>query len=74
MIPDASKHCPDPFYLRELVRRSGLSQENCARRVGISPRQMRYHLALGDGRQDAPYPVQFALEVLAGVVSPASRR
>jgi hypothetical protein len=67
MRPDASKHNPDPAYLRELVARSGLSQRQCAFRLGISERSMRFYLATS-GRQDAaPYLVQFGLECLANI-------
>lgn len=71
MSPNAERHCPDPYYLRELVRRIGLSQAGCAARIGISARQMRYYLSTAGDHQDAPYVVQFALESLAGVL-PAS--
>jgi len=59
MKPNASKHNPDPAYLRELIERAGLSQREAARRIGISERVMRYYLS---GEREAPYPVQYALE------------
>lgn len=62
MRPDASKHDPRPDYLRALLHQAGLSQREAARRVGVSERVMRYYVA---GDRLAPYPVQFALEVLA---------
>jgi transcriptional regulator with XRE-family HTH domain len=65
MQPDAKNHNPDPAYLRELVERTGLSQRECARRIGISERNMRAHLTFGGRLLPAPYPVQFALECLA---------
>jgi transcriptional regulator with XRE-family HTH domain len=65
MQPDATKHNPDPLYLRELIARTGLSQSECARRLGISPRQMRAYLTFVEKKTPAPYPVQFALECLA---------
>lgn len=61
MKPDASKHNPDPEYLRSLVLAAGLSQRACAERIGIGDRLMRYYLS---GEREAPYPVQFALECL----------
>lgn len=65
MIPDSTKHNPDPAYLRGLIMGTGLSQRQCAFRIGIGERTMRLYLATS-GRQDhAPYPVQFALECLA---------
>jgi transcriptional regulator with XRE-family HTH domain len=65
MIPDARKHNPDPLYLRELIERAGISQRECARRIGISDRIMRMHITTGGKPSPAPYPVQFALECLA---------
>jgi phage antirepressor YoqD-like protein len=44
-LPDASKHNPDPAYLRDLVKHSGLSQRECARRIGIGERLFRMYLA-----------------------------
>ena len=63
MKPDASKHNPDPEYIRGLVSSTGLSQHAAAQQIGISARVMRYYLS---GERDAPYPVQYALEQLAG--------
>lgn len=68
MTPDATQYNPDPTYLRSLIARSGLSQRQCAFRIGIGERTMRQYLATS-GRQDAaPYAVQFALEALASSV------
>lgn len=61
MKPDASKHNPDPAYLRGLLNRAGISQREAARRLGISDRMMRYYLSEQAGKA-APYSVQFALE------------
>ena len=65
--PDARLHNPDPAYIRELIERSGLSQREAARRIGIGERVMRCYLASREASsaQIAPYPVQFALEALA---------
>ena len=67
MKPDASKHNPDPRYLRGLVDRSGVSQRKAAELLGITDRSMRYYLSDEDSPtfRPAPYPVQFALECLA---------
>lgn len=66
MQPNAELHNPDPEYLRVLVERTGLSQQAVARRLGISPRLVRYYLAPpGPDSRPAPYTVQFALERLA---------
>ena len=65
MIPDATRHNPDPAYLRGLVERAGLSQRQAAREIGISDRMMRYYLDSGATGRPAPYPVQYALESLA---------
>jgi transcriptional regulator with XRE-family HTH domain len=64
MKPNASKHNPDPAYLRELLDRAGLSQREAARRLGISDRMMRYYLAEGEANKPAPYAIQYALENL----------
>ena len=67
VIPNATRHNQDPAYLRGLIKRAGLSQNEAARRIGISPRMMRYYLAAGDKGRPAPYLVQFALEKLSEV-------
>lgn len=67
MTPDAIKHRrPDPAYLRGLIDVAGLSQREAARRIGISERAMRYYLAPDAAIwRPAPYPVQYALEMLS---------
>jgi len=65
MRPNACLYNPDPNYLRQLVSLTGLSQENCARALGVAPRTFRYYLSTAADHQDAPYTVQFALESLA---------
>lgn len=67
MTPDATRHNPDPAYLRSLVERAGLSQREVARRLGISDRLMRMYLAdrSTSTAQSAPYCIQYALEQLA---------
>lgn len=64
MFPDSTNHNPDPDYLRELIDNAGLSQRECARRLGISYSTMRDYLNSNHASQ-APYAVQFCLEVLA---------
>ena len=61
MKPDASKHNPDPDYLRSLIEGAGSSQNEVAKRIGISARSMRYYLA---GERPIPYTIQFAVESL----------
>lgn len=64
--PDATLHRPDAKYMRSLVERTGLSQRECARRIGLSERTMRRNLTLhADDYQPADYRTQFALEQLA---------
>lgn len=67
MRPDATRYNPAPAYLRGLLERAGVSQQAAARAIGISPRTMRYYLCAPDspGYRPAPYPVQYALEMLA---------
>ena len=62
MKPDPKTYDPDPAYLRGLVERSGLSQRECARRIGLSDRAMRYYLS---GERKPMYAVQYLLEALA---------
>lgn len=68
MRPDATRYNPSPAYLRGLLERAAVSQQAAARAIGISPRTMRYYLCATDspGYRPAPYPVQYALECLAG--------
>lgn len=66
MKPDATLYDPRPEYLRELLARSALTQEQAAKLLGISPRTLRYYLSRATDHQDAPYSVQFGLECLAG--------
>ena len=67
MKPDSTKHNPDPEYLRELVKKTGLSQRKVARIIGVNERLFRMYLAnrSASTAYDAPYPVQFALECLS---------
>lgn len=67
MKPDATKHNPDPRYLRGLLERAGISQRKAAERIGITDRALRYYLTVEDDpkHRSAPYVVQFALECLA---------
>jgi len=66
MTPDATRHNPDSAYLRSLVERSGLSQVECARRIGLNDSTLRKYLATGTRTAaPAPYLVQYALEQLA---------
>ena len=68
MKPDARLHNPDPARLRSLIEAAGLTQREAAKRIGISERQMRSHLAdpaTASTAAPAPYPTQFALEALA---------
>lgn len=66
-VYDPTLRNPDPAYLRMLIDRTGLSQREAARRIGISDRVMRQYLA-NRSRKTAlkmPYPIQYALELLA---------
>lgn len=68
MKPDASKHDPNPEYLRALIVKAGLSQRAAARAIGIHERQLRFALYPEDhpNRRAADYRTQYALEGLAG--------
>lgn len=69
MIPNAPDfYLPDAGYLRRLCLAAGLSPQQAAKAIGIAPRSMRYYLTPPEPGADfrvAPYPVQYALEVLA---------
>lgn len=64
MKPDASKHNPDPAYIRALVEATGRTQAVIAKRLlGVSLRSLKQYVApIGRGHSDAPYGVQFMLE------------
>jgi transcriptional regulator with XRE-family HTH domain len=63
MKPDPTTYNPNPDYLRELVDKSGLSQNKVAESIGVATRTFRDYLN-GNHKSKAPYPVQFALESL----------
>ena len=64
--PNATRYYdPEPEYLRDLIRRTGLSQNSTAQLIGVSGRSMRYYLSTTDRSNPAPYPVQVAMEELA---------
>lgn len=72
LIPDSGQLNSDPRYLRRLIERTGMNQEDVALRIGISVRAMRNYLSEAAARP-APYPVQFAMECLAERFSPMGR-
>jgi len=61
--PDANRYDPSPTHVRGLVDASGLSQRECARRIGVSERIMRYWIS---GESEIPYAAQYCLEALRG--------
>lgn len=67
MTPDSARHNPDPQYLRELIDQAGLSQRGIARLLGLHERTFRQYITSRENATylECPYPVQFALEVLA---------
>lgn len=71
MTPDATRHNPDPQYLRQLLQASGLDQVQAAARLGITDRTLRYYLSeVGSaGYRPAPYLVQFGLECAAAAAA-----
>jgi len=66
MKPDATKYNPDAEYLRDLLKRSGLSQRAAAAQIGLSAAGFQNYIRkTGDKKyRKAPYTVQFALECL----------
>lgn len=67
MTPDATRHNPDPHYLRQLLQAADLNQVQAAACLGIHTRTLRYYLSEPDSAdyRPAPYLVQFALECAA---------
>lgn len=66
MKPNARHRNPDPEYIRDLIRRTGLTQEQAGERIGVATRTMRYYLSLDpESYRPAPYCVQYTLEQLA---------
>lgn len=66
--PDATRHDPAVDYLRGLIELTGLSQREVAERIGIGFRLLKYYITTPrDGIESrvAPYPVQYAMEMLA---------
>jgi transcriptional regulator with XRE-family HTH domain len=64
MIDATTLHRPDPVYLRGLIARSGLTQREVARRLGVEPRTVRRWLT-DPPQVQCPYSAQVALETLA---------
>lgn len=67
MKPDARLYNPSPLYLRSLVKKSGVSQREASRTLGLS--WNGFHNYLRDETdalyRPANYCVQFALECMA---------
>lgn len=67
MIVDATKHNPDPEYLKSLIAKAGISQREAAKRIGVYERLFRMYLAnrSANSAQECPYAIQFCLEALS---------
>ncbi|MEB8059265.1 helix-turn-helix transcriptional regulator [Pseudomonas fulva] len=67
MKPDASRHNPDPHYLRELLSKARISRSEAARLLGMSRNGFNNYLRDRSEPlyREADYRVQFALECLA---------
>lgn len=66
-VPSAMDHNPDPAYLRQLLKSSGLSQRIAASEIGMTYVGFRNYLRPIDHPlyREAPYSVQFVLEALS---------
>ena len=62
-LPDAEQYNESAEYVRQLYVTSGLSQRECARRLGVTHSTFKSWLA---GSARWPYTAQYALEQLAG--------
>lgn len=62
MRPDATRHRPEPAYLRALAEQSGMSLRELSRVSGIQWTRLRRILS---GEQPARYPEQYVLERLS---------
>lgn len=56
-------HNPSADFIRELVRATGLSQRQVAKRIGVNESTLRGYLNANHASA-CPYPVQFCLEAL----------
>ena len=63
-LPDAPDYKANPTYLRQLIRKTGLTQAAVAQRLDINVRRLKHYLNEFDG-PDAPEEVQRALEQMA---------
>lgn len=64
--PNAAKfYNGSPEYFSRLVEKTGLSQREVARRLGVGYSSLRAYM---DGTRAVIYPVQFALEALAETI------
>ena len=61
MKPNAETHNPDPEYLTQVAKRTGLTQARISELVGVPVRTLNRYL---NTPGSCPYPVQFALESL----------
>lgn len=73
--PDASRHNPDPRYLRGLIEQAGISQRGAAALLGMTWTGFRNYLRDESDPlyRTADYRVQFALECLADSTSKSER-
>jgi len=58
MKPDSRQH-KDAEYFRILVKKTGLTQLEISKKLGVTERSIRRYVANG-----APYCIQFAVECL----------
>lgn len=63
MLPNAAGYEHNPEKLRQLIRRSGLSQRRIAAMLRLSYRTLKHYLHRRGSQ--APYTVYYAITVLA---------
>lgn len=65
-LPDANNHRPEAAYVLRLIRRTGMTRDAIADRLGVHRNTLVNWIATGK----IDYPAQYSLEILADQVAP----
>lgn len=67
-LPDARSHLierkDDPAYMKKMFKRTGLSQAECAKRIGVATSTLRTWVD-AECKIQWPYSAQYTIEQLA---------